>query len=134
MTIVSTRNGHVNGGGNITSHDQSATTTTKTENPYYVESNERIAIIGAGVAGIAMAAALRNANYTNFVVYDKQSNLGGLWLQNYPNIAGTSRLYFCNIVHSHLKDVLVSLTVNDVLFLRSLSRPSSFSANITTSV
>ena len=60
------------------------------ENPYYVESSDRIAIIGAGVAGIAMASALQNANYSNFVVYDQQSSMGGLWLQNYPNIAGTS--------------------------------------------
>lgn len=60
------------------------------ENPYYVHTTDRIAIIGAGVAGIAMASALQNANYTNFIVYEKQSSIGGLWLQNYPDIAGTT--------------------------------------------
>jgi heterodisulfide reductase subunit A-like polyferredoxin len=75
-------NGHANGSNGITgSHHP--------ENPYYVHTTDRIAIIGAGVAGIAMASALQNANYTNFIVYDKQSSIGGLWLQNYPNIAGT---------------------------------------------
>jgi cation diffusion facilitator CzcD-associated flavoprotein CzcO len=66
-----------------------ADNTNTNTNPHYVASTDRIAIIGAGVAGIAMAAALQHAGYTNFVVYEKQPNLGGLWRQNYPNVAGT---------------------------------------------
>ena len=94
-------NGHVNG-----SHSSSSTTNGHhppphdgddhhhhhDENPYHLHTTDRIAVIGAGVAGIAMASALQNANYTNFIVYDKQSSMGGLWLQNYPNIAGTTMI------------------------------------------
>jgi NAD(P)-binding Rossmann-like domain len=63
-------------------------------NPYYVHYSDRVAIIGAGVAGIATAAALQSAGYNNFTVYEKQSSMGGLWVQNYPNVAGTL-LNFC---------------------------------------
>jgi heterodisulfide reductase subunit A-like polyferredoxin len=77
----------------MTSMNGTTTTTIKNKssgimNPYLVASTDRIAIIGAGVAGIATAAALQNAGYSNFVVYEKQPNLGGLWMQNYPNVAG----------------------------------------------
>ena len=51
--------------------------------------DERIAIIGAGVAGIAAAAAFNSAGYQNIVVYDKHETLGGLWVDNYPNASGT---------------------------------------------
>lgn len=88
-------NGHVNGssGSYENGHPpppQQQQQEQRPENLYYCDPSDRIAIVGAGVAGIAMAAALQNANYTNFVVYDKQSDLGGLWLQNYPDVAGTN--------------------------------------------
>jgi cation diffusion facilitator CzcD-associated flavoprotein CzcO len=47
-----------------------------------------IAVIGAGVAGIATAAALSTAGYTNFVVYDKNDGIGGVWHHNYPKASG----------------------------------------------
>ena len=90
-------NGNNNGQTNGSNGHHQKDSKNAPENPYYVDSTDRIAIIGAGVAGIAMASALQNANYTNFVVYDKQSSIGGLWLQNYPNIAGTYDLdYYCD--------------------------------------
>ena len=49
-----------------------------------VKFDERIAIIGAGVAGVATAAALNTAGYTNIVVYDQHDRIGGLWVNNYP--------------------------------------------------
>ena len=57
-------------------------------NPIYVSNDERIAIIGAGVAGIATAAALNSAGFVNIVVYDKHDTMGGLWVENYPNASG----------------------------------------------
>ena len=63
--------------------------TTEQTNPFYVRNDERIAIIGAGVAGIATAAALNSAGFINIVVYDKHDTMGGLWVENYPNASGT---------------------------------------------
>jgi cation diffusion facilitator CzcD-associated flavoprotein CzcO len=51
----------------------------------------RICVIGAGVAGVATAAALASESL-DFVVYEKKENLGGLWLNNYPGASGESFL------------------------------------------
>jgi cation diffusion facilitator CzcD-associated flavoprotein CzcO len=50
----------------------------------------RIVVIGAGVAGVAMASALRTAGL-DFVVYERNAGVGGLWFQNYPGASGTSK-------------------------------------------
>ena len=48
----------------------------------------RIAVIGAGMAGILSAIKLREAGHGDFVVYEKASKLGGTWRENtYPGIA-----------------------------------------------
>ena len=47
-----------------------------------------IAIIGAGVAGVAMAGALMDHNITDFVVFEKNAGPGGLWYDNYPGAKG----------------------------------------------
>ena len=47
-----------------------------------------IAIIGAGVAGVAMAGALMDHGIEDFVVFDKNSRPGGLWADNYPGAKG----------------------------------------------
>ncbi len=48
----------------------------------------RIVVIGAGMAGILAAIKLREAGYTNFVIYEKADRLGGTWRENtYPGIA-----------------------------------------------
>lgn len=55
----------------------------------------RVAIIGAGAAGLCMAIRLRMAGYDDFVLFEKSSGVGGTWHDNrYPG-AG------CD-VHSHL--------------------------------
>ena len=55
----------------------------------YGKTEKRVAIIGAGVAGCAMAAALQDQGI-DFVVYDKHSKVGGLWAENYPGARGAS--------------------------------------------
>ena len=50
----------------------------------------RIAVIGAGVAGVATATALHAAGL-EFVVYDRNDGVGGLWFQNYPGASGKFR-------------------------------------------
>lgn len=48
----------------------------------------RIVVIGAGMAGILSAIKMREAGYTNFVIYEKAARMGGTWRENtYPGIA-----------------------------------------------
>jgi cation diffusion facilitator CzcD-associated flavoprotein CzcO len=45
----------------------------------------KIAILGAGVAGLCMAMQLRRAGIDNFTVFDKSDGIGGTWRNNtYP--------------------------------------------------
>jgi cation diffusion facilitator CzcD-associated flavoprotein CzcO len=48
----------------------------------------RVAIIGAGMAGVLSAIKLTEAGLTDFTVYEKAERLGGTWRENtYPGIA-----------------------------------------------
>lgn len=48
----------------------------------------RIAVVGAGMSGIAAAIELARAGYDDFVLYEKADRLGGTWRENtYPGIA-----------------------------------------------
>jgi len=48
----------------------------------------RIAVIGAGFAGIGMGIQLKAAGYKNFTIYEKSKALGGTWRDNtYPGCA-----------------------------------------------
>ena len=50
--------------------------------------NPRVCVIGAGMAGILTIIKLREAGYTNFVVYEKTDRVGGTWRENtYPGVA-----------------------------------------------
>ncbi len=50
--------------------------------------NPRIAIIGAGMSGLAAAAKLRAAGMDDFVVYEKADRVGGTWRENtYPGLS-----------------------------------------------
>lgn len=45
----------------------------------------KIAIVGAGVSGIAMGVALRRAGFEDFEILERAEELGGVWQQNtYP--------------------------------------------------
>ncbi|MBK6738724.1 MAG: NAD(P)/FAD-dependent oxidoreductase [Haliea sp.] len=48
----------------------------------------RIAIIGAGMSGIAAVAKLQHAGYTDLTVYEKADKVGGTWRENtYPGLS-----------------------------------------------
>ena len=45
-------------------------------------------IIGSGFAGIGMAVALRQAGITDFIILEKNHDVGGVWRDNsYPGAA-----------------------------------------------
>jgi cation diffusion facilitator CzcD-associated flavoprotein CzcO len=51
------------------------------------QRDPRIVIIGAGMAGIAVAHALRQAGFTDFTILEKGSDVGGVWHWNrYPGL------------------------------------------------
>jgi cation diffusion facilitator CzcD-associated flavoprotein CzcO len=51
------------------------------------QSSYRVVVIGAGFAGIGMAAALRQAGIEDFLVVDRGDDLGGTWRDNtYPGL------------------------------------------------
>jgi cation diffusion facilitator CzcD-associated flavoprotein CzcO len=63
----------------------------------------RLAIIGAGMAGILSAIKLREAGLTDFTVYEKADRVGGTWRENtYPGLS-------CD-VPSHLYSYSFALT------------------------
>ena len=48
----------------------------------------RLAVIGAGMAGILAAVRLSEAGLTDFTVYEKADGLGGTWRDNtYPGLS-----------------------------------------------
>lgn len=48
----------------------------------------RIAIIGAGMSGIAAVVKLRKAGYTDLTVFEKANTVGGTWRENrYPGLS-----------------------------------------------
>ena len=52
------------------------------------ESQPRVIVIGAGMAGILTVIRLLKEGYQNFVVYEKSDRIGGTWRENtYPGIA-----------------------------------------------
>jgi len=52
-----------------------------------VKPGLRVAVIGAGMAGILAAVKLKEAGITNFAVYEKADRLGGTWRENtYPGL------------------------------------------------
>jgi len=47
----------------------------------------RIVIIGAGMAGIAVAHTFKQAGFNDFVILEKGSDIGGVWHWNrYPGL------------------------------------------------
>jgi cation diffusion facilitator CzcD-associated flavoprotein CzcO len=51
-------------------------------------ASPRIAIVGAGFAGIAMAIRLRQAGIESFTIYEQADGVGGTWRANtYPGAA-----------------------------------------------
>lgn len=52
-------------------------------------SSDRVIVIGAGMAGIAMGVQLRRLlGHQNFHIYERFNDVGGTWAQNsYPNLS-----------------------------------------------
>src|SRR5919106_618932 len=49
--------------------------------------DHEVAIIGAGLSGLGMAAALRRAGIEDFVIFERAGDVGGTWRDNtYPGI------------------------------------------------
>ena len=56
--------------------------------PAPVEPEFEVAIIGAGISGLGMGAALRHAGIEDFVILERAGDIGGTWRDNtYPGIA-----------------------------------------------
>ncbi|HYH62504.1 MAG TPA: NAD(P)/FAD-dependent oxidoreductase, partial [Solirubrobacterales bacterium] len=48
----------------------------------------RVVIVGAGMSGIAMGAALKRGGFEDFVMLEKGSDVGGTWYWNhYPGLS-----------------------------------------------
>lgn len=55
----------------------------------------RIAIVGAGMSGIAAVVKLRKAGYTDITVFEKEDRVGGTWRENrYPGLSCDIPSYF----------------------------------------
>lgn len=53
-----------------------------------VTGTPRVAIVGAGMAGLCMAAKLRQAGFDDFVVHERADEVGGTWRDNtYPGLS-----------------------------------------------
>ncbi|QWF85267.1 putative monooxygenase [Amycolatopsis sp. CA-230715] len=53
-----------------------------------VTGTPRVAIVGAGMAGLCMAAKLRRAGFDDFVVHERADEVGGTWRDNtYPGLS-----------------------------------------------
>src|SRR4026208_2174889 len=50
-----------------------------------IEKGSRIAVIGAGVAGIAAARVLKKSGFVP-IVFEKHERIGGVWATAYPNV------------------------------------------------
>lgn len=55
--------------------------------PQEPANEPRVAILGAGVSGLAMAVRLKNAGFSTFEVFERASDVGGTWHQHrYPGL------------------------------------------------
>jgi cation diffusion facilitator CzcD-associated flavoprotein CzcO len=65
----------------------------------------RVAIVGAGFSGVAMAIALRRAGIEDFTLYERAEDLGGVWLHNtYPGAACDVPSYLYSYSYAQRRD------------------------------
>ncbi len=65
----------------------------------------RVAIVGAGFSGIAMAMALRRDGIDDFTVFERGPELGGVWRDNhYPGAACDVPSYLYSYSHEQRRD------------------------------
>jgi hypothetical protein len=59
---------------------KTSTTTSQTVTQTYLE--KRIAVIGAGAAGLAAAKNLKDQGFHHFTIYERNSTIGGTWIHS----------------------------------------------------
>jgi cation diffusion facilitator CzcD-associated flavoprotein CzcO len=65
----------------------SPTTNGVSPNGKHPQPDHEVAIIGAGLGGLGMAAALKRKNMQDFVIFERADDVGGTWRDNtYPGI------------------------------------------------
>jgi cation diffusion facilitator CzcD-associated flavoprotein CzcO len=65
----------------------------------------KVAIVGAGFSGIAMAIELRRAGIEDFTLYERGDDLGGVWRENtYPGAACDVPSYLYSYSHTQRRD------------------------------
>ena len=65
----------------------------------------RVAIVGAGFSGIAMAIALRREGIEDFTVFERADDLGGVWHHNtYPGAACDVPSYLYSYSYEQRRD------------------------------
>jgi cation diffusion facilitator CzcD-associated flavoprotein CzcO len=56
-------------------------------NGKHPKPDHEVAIIGAGISGLGMAAALKRKNFQDFAIFERADDVGGTWRDNtYPGI------------------------------------------------
>ena len=65
----------------------------------------RVAIVGAGFSGIAMAIALRREGIEDFTIFERAEDLGGVWFHNtYPGAACDMPSYLYSYSYEQRRD------------------------------
>ena len=65
----------------------------------------RVAIVGAGFSGIAMAIALRREGIEDFTIFERADDLGGVWHHNtYPGAACDVPSYLYSYSYEQRRD------------------------------
>lgn len=65
----------------------------------------KVAIVGAGFSGIAMGMALRRDDIEDFTIFERGTNLGGVWQANhYPGAACDVPSYLYSFTHEQRRD------------------------------
>lgn len=52
-----------------------------------VAQTKKVAIIGAGVAGLQLAERLLSCGITQLTIFEKASTVGGVWRENYADFS-----------------------------------------------
>ena len=59
--------------------------------------DDEVAIIGAGLSGLGMGAALRHAGIEDFVICERAADVGGTWRDNtYPGVGVDIPTFACS--------------------------------------
>ena len=70
-----------------------------------MNKNLKIAVLGAGMSGMAMGHSLIKAGFTNFTIYEKADRVGGTWRENnYPGVLAMCRRIF---IHFRLSAIRI---------------------------